>query len=40
MHNLTYTMRLMEDVRSAIAEGRFAEFRAATVARRLSPSPE
>ena len=40
LHNLTYTMRLMQDVRSAIAEGRFAEFHASTAARRLSPSPE
>ncbi|MCJ7754713.1 MAG: tRNA guanosine(34) transglycosylase Tgt [Thermoanaerobaculales bacterium] len=40
LHNLTYTMGLMQDVRSAIADGRFAEFRAATVTRRLSPSPK
>ena len=40
MHNLTYTMRLMADVRSAIADGRFSAFRAATVARRLSPRGE
>jgi queuine tRNA-ribosyltransferase len=40
LHNLAYTMRLMQDVRSEIADGRFAEFRASTIARRLSPSPE
>lgn len=40
VHNLAYTMRLMQDVRSAIADGRFAEFHASTVARRLSPSAE
>ena len=40
LHNLTYTMRLMQDVRSAIAAGRFTEFHAATIARRLSPSPK
>jgi queuine tRNA-ribosyltransferase len=39
LHNLAYTMRLMQDARSAIGAGRFAEFHAATVARRLSPSP-
>jgi queuine tRNA-ribosyltransferase len=40
LHNLTYTMRLMKDARSAIAGGRYGEFHASTVARRLSPSPE
>jgi queuine tRNA-ribosyltransferase len=40
LHNLTYTMTLMQDARSAIANGRFGEFHAATTARRLSPSPE
>ncbi len=39
VHNLTYTLRLMEDARSAIAGRRFADFHAATVARRLSPNP-
>ena len=40
MHNLTYTMRLMQDVREAIGAGRFPEFHASTITRRLSPSPE
>jgi queuine tRNA-ribosyltransferase len=40
LHNLAFTMRLMQDVRSAISEGRFAEFHSSTVARRLSPSAE
>ena len=40
MHNLTYTMRLMGEARSAIGDGRFSAFRAATVARRLSPRGE
>ena len=40
LHNLAYTMRLMQDVRSAIARGRFAEFHASTAARRLSPNPK
>jgi queuine tRNA-ribosyltransferase len=40
LHNLTFTMRLMEDTRNAIETGRFERFRAATVNRRLSPNPE
>ncbi len=40
VHNLTYTLRLMDDVRAAIGAGRFAEFHAATVERRLSPRPD
>jgi queuine tRNA-ribosyltransferase len=40
LHNLTYTMELMQQVRSAIADGRFAEFHESTVARRLSPNPQ
>ncbi len=40
IHNLAYTMQLMRDIRSTIGEGRFAEFQAATVARRLSPNAE
>ncbi|MDH3260109.1 MAG: tRNA guanosine(34) transglycosylase Tgt [Acidimicrobiia bacterium] len=40
LHNLSYTMRLMQDVRSAVAAGRFAEFHAATISRRLSPTAE
>jgi queuine tRNA-ribosyltransferase len=38
LHNLAYTMQLMQDVRSTIANGEFAQFHATTVARRLSPS--
>jgi tRNA-guanine family transglycosylase len=40
MHNLTYTMRLMENIRSAIADGRFSTFHEDTIARRLSRSGE
>lgn len=40
LHNVAYTMQLMQDVRGAIAGGRFAEFHASTVTRRLSPSAE
>lgn len=40
LHNLTYTMRLMENARTAIGAGRFDVFRTATVTRRLSPSSE
>ena len=40
MHNLTYTMRLMENTRLAIAAGRFSTFHEETVARRLSRSGE
>ena len=34
LHNLTYTLRLMERIREAIAAGRFAAFRAETLAAR------
>jgi len=36
IHNLRYTMRLMTDVRAAIAEDRFEEFRAERTDRRLA----
>jgi len=34
LHNLTYTYRLMEDIRTTISDGSFAAFREAVVARR------
>jgi queuine tRNA-ribosyltransferase len=40
LHNLAYTLELMGGARLAIGAGRFAEFHAATVARRLSPRRE
>jgi queuine tRNA-ribosyltransferase len=36
IHNLRYTMRLMSDVRDAIAQDRFEEFRVERAARRLA----
>ncbi len=34
LHNLTYTYRLMEDIRTTISDGSFAAFHEAVVARR------
>lgn len=39
VHNVSYTLRLMEEIRTAILEGRFQPFMTATLERRVSSAP-